>query len=97
MSTGIIRRLDDLGRIVIPKELRRSLFLREGDALSITVDTDKKQLILTPYILETDLRQLLENAADALEMANFDRELVHKIRELNMEVKRELRERERQM
>ena len=34
-ATGIIRRVDDLGRVVIPKEIRRTLAIREGDALEI--------------------------------------------------------------
>lgn len=34
-NTGIIRRIDDLGRVVIPKEIRRTLFMREGDPLEI--------------------------------------------------------------
>lgn len=37
-STGIMRRIDDLGRVVIPKEIRRSLKIREGDAFEIYVD-----------------------------------------------------------
>lgn len=37
-STGIIRRIDDLGRIVIPKEIKRTLGLREGDPMEIFVD-----------------------------------------------------------
>lgn len=37
-STGITRRIDDLGRVVIPREIRRSLKIREGDALEIYVD-----------------------------------------------------------
>ena len=36
-ATGIVRRMDDLGRIVIPKEIRRTLRIREGDPLSITL------------------------------------------------------------
>ena len=39
-ATGIIRRIDDLGRIVIPKEIRRTARLREGDAMEIFVDDD---------------------------------------------------------
>ncbi len=35
-ATGIVRRVDDLGRIVIPKEIRRTLRIREGDPLQIT-------------------------------------------------------------
>lgn len=37
-ATGIVRRIDDLGRIVIPKEIRRNLGIREGDPLEIFVD-----------------------------------------------------------
>ena len=37
-STGIVRRIDDLGRVVIPKEIRRTLRIKEGDALEIFLD-----------------------------------------------------------
>ncbi len=37
-STGIVRRVDELGRVVLPKELRRTLNIREKDALEIFVD-----------------------------------------------------------
>ena len=37
-ETGIVRRVDDLGRIVIPKEIRQNLGIREGDPLEISVD-----------------------------------------------------------
>ena len=39
-ATGIIRRIDDLGRVVIPKEVRRALGIHEGDPLEIYTDTD---------------------------------------------------------
>ena len=39
-TTGIIRRIDDLGRIVVPKELRKSLRIKNGDSLEIFVDKD---------------------------------------------------------
>ena len=34
-ATGIVRRIDDLGRVVIPKEIRRTMRIREGDPLEI--------------------------------------------------------------
>ena len=37
-ATGIIRRIDDLGRVVIPREIRRSLKIREGDPLEILIE-----------------------------------------------------------
>ena len=39
-ATGIVRRVDDLGRIVIPREVRRTLNIREGDPLEIFIDDD---------------------------------------------------------
>ena len=39
-ATGIVRRIDDLGRVVIPKEIRRTLRIREGDPLEIFTDKD---------------------------------------------------------
>lgn len=46
-STGIVRRIDDLGRCVIPKEIRRNLNIDEGDPMEIFVDGDK--IILRKY------------------------------------------------
>lgn len=39
-STGVVRRIDDLGRIVIPKEIRRNLRIRDGESLEIFVEND---------------------------------------------------------
>ena len=46
-STGVVRRVDELGRIVIPKDLRRTLDIAEKDALEIYVDGE--QIILKKY------------------------------------------------
>ena len=40
-ATGIVRRIDDLGRIVIPKEIRRSMGIREGDAMEIFLENNR--------------------------------------------------------
>lgn len=37
-ATGIVRRIDDLGRVVIPKEIRRTMRIREGDPSQITLE-----------------------------------------------------------
>ena len=39
-ATGIVRRIDDLGRVVIPKEIRRTMHMREGDPLEIFTAAD---------------------------------------------------------
>ena len=41
-ATGIVRRIDDLGRVVIPKEIRRTMRIREGDPLLMTLETWQK-------------------------------------------------------
>lgn len=43
-ATGIVRRVDDLGRIVIPKEIRRTLRIREGDPLLKTLTQTERYL-----------------------------------------------------
>ena len=47
-ATGIVRRIDDLGRVVIPKEIRRTMRIREGDPLEIFTDRDG-ELIFKKY------------------------------------------------
>ena len=45
-ATGIVRRIDDLGRVVIPKEIRRTMRIREGDPLQMTL-TKIEQFIVS--------------------------------------------------
>lgn len=49
IDTGVIRRIDDLGRIVITKEVRRKLRLHEGDPLQIFVNEDDSTIVLKRY------------------------------------------------
>ena len=50
-ATGIVRRIDDLGRVVIPKEIRRTLRLREGTPLEIFTDREGEIILkkIFPY------------------------------------------------
>lgn len=64
-ATGIVRRIDDLGRIVIPKEIRRTLRIREGDPLEIFTDREGK-VILKKYSPIGELGSLARIYADSL-------------------------------
>lgn len=64
-ATGIVRRIDDLGRVVIPKEIRRTLRIREGDPLEIFVDRDG-EVILKKYSPFTELGEFAQQYAEAL-------------------------------
>ena len=46
-ATGIVRRIDDLGRVVIPKEIRRTMRIREGDPLQTTLKSELDYLLVT--------------------------------------------------
>ena len=56
-ATGIVRRIDDLGRIVIPKEIRRTCNLREGDPMELYLGEDS-QIILRKYDTEPEITAL---------------------------------------
>ena len=64
-ATGIVRRIDDLGRIVIPKEIRRTLRLREGTPLEIYTDTEGR-IVLKKYSPMEDLGDFARQYADTL-------------------------------
>ena len=53
-ATGIVRRIDDLGRVVIPKEIRRTMHIREGDPLQMTL-TEMDNYILNMIKLSNRL------------------------------------------
>ena len=51
-ATGIVRRIDDLGRVVIPKEIRRTMRIREGDPLDNSLTPQEKFAIAVHSILK---------------------------------------------
>ena len=64
-ATGIVRRIDDLGRVVIPKEIRRTLRLREGTPLEIFTDREG-EIILKKYSPMVELAAFAVQYAEAM-------------------------------
>lgn len=63
-ATGIVRRIDDLGRIVIPKEIRRTLRIRESDplltSLTVSANADKQGVCEDLQVVKKQEAELLE-------------------------------------
>ena len=68
-ATGIVRRIDDLGRVVIPKEIRRTLRIRESDPLEIFTDREG-EIILKKYSPIGELGSFAKEYAEALASAS---------------------------
>ena len=64
-ATGIVRRIDDLGRVVIPKEIRKTLRIREGDPLEIFTAMDG-EVLLKKYSPIGELNEFSQEYADTL-------------------------------
>ena len=63
-ATGIVRRIDDLGRVVIPKEIRKNLRIKEGDNLEIYVQGE--EVILKKYSMMNKINDLAQELTDAI-------------------------------
>ena len=73
-ATGIVRRIDDLGRIVIPKEIRRSMRIREGDAMEISLENNR--ICLEKYStsdedLAVNCHKYISNMGNYIKAINF--------------------------
>ena len=64
-ATGIVRRIDELGRVVIPKEIRRTLRIREGDPLEIFTDHDG-EVVLKKYSPIGEIANIAKDYTDSL-------------------------------
>lgn len=64
-ATGIIRRIDELGRIVVPKEIRKNLRIKEGESLEIFVDSNEN-IVLKKHSLIKKMDDLAQNFTDAI-------------------------------
>ncbi len=71
-ATGIVRRIDDLGRVVIPKEIRRTLRIRESDPLEIFTDREG-EIILKKYSPIGELGSFAKEYAEALSSSSGHR------------------------
>ena len=63
-STGIVRRIDELGRIVIPKEIRKNLHIREGESVEIFLDSDN--IVLKKFSVIKNINDLAQNFVDSI-------------------------------
>lgn len=63
-ATGVVRRIDELGRIVVPKEMRRTLRIREGDSLEISSNDDS--IVLKKYSLVESVDNFITQYVEAV-------------------------------
>lgn len=63
-TTGVVRRIDDLGRIVIPKEMRRTLRIRDGESLEIFVEDE--MIALKKYSSMSDLNDISDDLVNTI-------------------------------
>lgn len=64
-ATGVVRRIDDLGRIVIPKELRRTMRIKEGDSLEIFIEGSDK-VVLRKYSPVQNINEFIEEFVQSI-------------------------------
>ena len=64
-ATGVVRRIDELGRIVIPKEIRKTLRIKEGENLEIFID-DKENIVLKKYSLMNKIEDFAQELTDSI-------------------------------
>ena len=73
-ATGIVRRMDELGRVVIPKEIRRTLRIREGDPLEIFTDRD-----------ELKFKIIIENSSGKYSLTDISEKMGSEIADVDYE------------
>ena len=85
-ATGIVRRVDDLGRVVIPKEIRRACNIREGDPLEIFLQDGAA--VFKKYIptYRDDLMATLQDTADYYDNYEDDRSIAEQLRKIAKEI-----------
>lgn len=89
--TGIIRRIDDLGRVCIPKEIRKSLNIREGDALEVAVTADHSMIGFIPLQSAMDAATLCDCLNEVITFGNYSSLDVPELRRCLNQLKSALR------
>ena len=85
-ATGIVRRIDDLGRVVIPKEIRRACNIREGDPLEIFLQDGAAVFRKYNPTYRDDLMATLQDAADYYDSYEDDRTTAEQLRKIAKEI-----------
>ena len=85
-ATGIVRRIDDLGRVVIPKEIRRTCNIREGDPLEIFLQDGAVVFKKYNPTYRDDLIATLQDAADYYDNYKDDRVTAEQLRKIAKEI-----------
>lgn len=90
-ATGQIRRIDDLGRAVVPKEVRVNLGIRDGDAFEIFTTEDRRGVVFQKYSFDTPVAQALKSLRVAVEDSELScrMEFLQSITELEARLKLE--------
>lgn len=90
-ATGQIRRIDDLGRVVVPKEVRVNLGIRDGDAFEIFTTEDRRGVVFQKYSFDTPVAQALKSLRVAVEDSELScrKEFLQSITELEARLKLE--------
>jgi AbrB family looped-hinge helix DNA binding protein len=90
-AIGQIRRIDDLGRVVVPKEVRVNLGIRDGDAFEIFTTEDRRGVVFQKYSFDTPVAQALKSLRVAVEDSELScrKEFLQSITELEARLKLE--------
>ena len=90
-ATGQIRRIDDLGRVVVPKEVRVNLGIRDGDAFEIFTTEDRRGVVFQKYSFDPPVAQALKSLRVAVEDSELScrKEFLQSITELEARLKLE--------
>lgn len=93
-ATGIVRRIDDLGRVVIPRDIRRTMKIREGDTLEIFLDPLDKMVCFKRYTPLSEHADTLDRLEDWIEEFMYEdrtkaRDLVRQLRAVFQKAERE--------